>query len=166
MNAHADAPQNKGSRPVDRWFDGYADDHRDPVNRAIHWVCVPAILWSVVAALWVVPVSPRIGRPGFWCAVAMALAFGFYWRLSRVIGAAMLAVFVLCGLLTELLYRTFGPQRLLWLAIAVFVLAWIGQFVGHRIEGRRPSFLTDLAYLLIGPAWLAGKLLRRFGIAY
>jgi uncharacterized membrane protein YGL010W len=56
--------------------------------------------------------------------------------------------------------------RVLELAAAVFVIAWIGQFVGHRIEGARPSFLTDLVYLLIGPAWLVGKIMRRAGIAY
>ena len=87
-------------------------------------------------------------------------------RLSRPLGAAMAIVFVLLGLLTEGLHRVLGGQHLLWLAIGVFVAAWVGQFIGHRIEGRRPSFLTDLAYLLIGPAWLAGKLMRRFGIAY
>jgi uncharacterized membrane protein YGL010W len=64
------------------------------------------------------------------------------------------------------LYRTLGGQQLLWLAIGVFVVAWIGQFIGHVIEGRRPSFFTDLAYLLIGPAWLTGKLMRRAGIPY
>ena len=51
-----------------------------------------------------------------------------------------------------------------WLAVGVFVAAWIGQFIGHQFEGRRPSFLTDLAYLLIGPAWLMAKLLRRLGM--
>jgi uncharacterized membrane protein YGL010W len=64
------------------------------------------------------------------------------------------------------LYRTLGGQHLLWLALGVFVVAWIGQFIGHMIEGRRPSFFTDLAYLLIGPAWLVGKVMRRLGIAY
>ncbi|RYD14130.1 MAG: DUF962 domain-containing protein [Lysobacteraceae bacterium] len=153
-------------RSITDWFDGYGADHQHPTNRLIHWICVPAILWTVIAALWVVPVSPRFGRPGFWCGLAMVAAFAFYWRLSRPLGAAMLGVFVLFGLVTEGLYRLLGPQSLLWLAIAVFVLAWVGQFLGHRLEGRRPSFLTDLAYLLIGPAWLVAKLLRRAGIAY
>jgi uncharacterized membrane protein YGL010W len=53
--------------------------------------------------------------------------------------------------------------NLRWLALAVFVVAWIGQFVGHMFEGRRPSFFTDLSYLLVGPAWLMEKLLRRLG---
>ncbi|MGA9341890.1 MAG: Mpo1-like protein [Rhodanobacteraceae bacterium] len=153
-------------RDVHDWFGSYADDHRNSTNRAIHWICVPAILWAVIALLWTVPVSPAIGRPGFWCALVMVAALAFYWRLSRPIAAAMFVVLVLLGLATEGLYRELGTAHLLWLAIAVFALAWVGQFIGHGIEGRRPSFATDLTYLLIGPAWLAGKVLRRFGVAY
>jgi uncharacterized membrane protein YGL010W len=132
----------------------------------IHWICVPAILWAVIALLWLLPVPAAIGRAGLWCAFVMVGAFSFYWRLSRPLGAAMAVVFVLLALLTEWLYRVLGGQQLLWLAIGVFVVAWIGQFIGHVIEGRRPSFFTDLAYLLIGPAWLTGKVMRRLGIAY
>jgi uncharacterized membrane protein YGL010W len=153
-------------RSVEDWFGSYSNDHLNPTNRLIHWICVPAILWAVIAALWLIPVSPSIGRPGFWCGLIMVAVLAFYWRLSRKLGVAMLLVFVALGLLTEALYRTLGPGDLLWLAIGVFVLAWIGQFVGHLIEGRKPSFLTDLAYLLIGPAWLTGKVMRRIGIAY
>jgi uncharacterized membrane protein YGL010W len=90
----------------------------------------------------------------------------FYWRLSRPLGAAMIALFVALALITHFAYDALGPARLLELAAVVFVLAWIGQFVGHKIEGARPSFLTDLVYLLIGPAWLVGKVMRRAGIAY
>lgn len=153
-------------RSVHEWFGNYSKDHRHPTNRLIHWICVPLILWSVIAAIWVIPVPASIGRPGFWAGMAMVAAFAFYWKMSRPIGLAMLIVFVVLGLLTEWLYRTLGPIDLLWLAIGVFVLAWIGQFIGHVIEGARPSFFTDLAYLLIGPAWLAGKAMRRFNIGY
>jgi len=73
---------------------------------------------------------------------------------------------VVMSLITEGLYRVLGPANLGWLALAVFVVAWIGQFVGHHIEGRRPSFFTDIQYLLIGPAWLMSKVFRRVGIAY
>ncbi|HET6632160.1 MAG TPA: Mpo1-like protein [Rhodanobacteraceae bacterium] len=151
-------------RDINDWFGGYSRDHQNPTNRAIHWVCVPAILWSVVAMLWVVPVPAWLGRNGLWAALAMFLAFLFYQRLSRNIGLAMAAVFSAAALLSEGLFRWLGGSGLLWLAVAVFVLAWIGQFIGHALEQQRPSFLTDLAYLLIGPAWLAGKLLRRLHI--
>jgi len=64
------------------------------------------------------------------------------------------------------LYRSLGPAALMWLAVGVFVVAWVAQFVGHKIEGKKPSFLTDLAYLLIGPAWIVAKIMRRLHIAY
>lgn len=148
------------------WLDSYSQDHRDPLNRIIHWICVPAILWAVMAALWVIPVPASIGRPGFWCGMAMIAAFAFYWRLSRPIGIAMLIVFVVFGLLTEWLFRNIGPMPVLWTAVTVFVIAWIGQFIGHLVEGARPSFFTDLAYLLIGPAWLVAKIMQKLNIRY
>ena len=153
-------------REVDRWLGNYAEDHRNPTNVWVHWICVPLILWTGVALLWVIPVPALFGRPGLWAGVAMFLALSFYLRLSRPLGFGMLAVFVLLGLITEALYRVLGPGWLMWLAIGVFVLAWIAQFIGHQIEGKRPSFLTDLAYLLIGPAWLVAKVMRKLGIAY
>lgn len=153
-------------RSVNDWFGSYSRDHQHPVNRLVHWICVPAIMWCVIAALWVAPVPAWLGRAGFWAFVAMFASFVFYYRMSRPLGLAMAIAFIVFGLLTEGLYRAMGPSQLLWLAIVVFVLAWIGQFIGHHIEGRRPSFLTDLAYLLIGPAWLMGKIMRRLGIAY
>ena len=155
-------------RSVNDWFASYSADHRNPTNRLIHWICVPAILWAVIALLWLLPVPSSIGRAGLWCAFVMIGALSFYWRLSRPLGAAMFVVFVLLALLTEWLYRTLGGQPLLWLAIGVFVVAWIAQFVGHSklFEGKRPSFLTDLTYLLIGPAWVLAKLYRKLGWRY
>jgi uncharacterized membrane protein YGL010W len=153
-------------REVDRWLGNYAEDHRNATNVLIHWICVPAILWTVVAALWVVPVPAMLGRPGLWAGVAMFLALSFYLKLSRTLGLAMFLVFIVLGVITELLFRELGPAGLLYLAIGVFVAAWIAQFIGHHIEGKRPSFLTDLAYLLIGPVWIVAKLLRRAGIRY
>ena len=154
------------ARPVERWFDNYSADHQNATNRLIHWICVPAILWSVIAALWLVPVAPTIGRAGFWCGLVMVGAFAFYWRLSRPLGGAMIALFIALALLTHLLYEALGARVLLSLAIGVFVVAWIGQFVGHKLEGKKPTFLTDLVYLLIGPAWLVAKVMRRVGVAY
>ena len=79
-----------------------------------------------------------------------------------VLLAAGLLIF-LVRFLVIFLYIALGARQLLWLAIAVFVVAWIAQFVGHKIEGRKPSFLTDLTYLLIGPAWVVAKAFRKFG---
>jgi uncharacterized membrane protein YGL010W len=153
-------------RDVDRWLGNYSEDHRNPTNIIVHWICVPFIVWTVVALLWVVPVPAMIGRSGFWAALGMFFALTFYLRLSRPLGFAMLVVFVVLGLITETLYRALGPMNLMWLAIGVFAAAWVAQFIGHKIEDKKPSFLTDVAYLMIGPLWLVAKIMRRLGIAY
>jgi uncharacterized membrane protein YGL010W len=153
-------------RPIDRWFASYSGDHRHRTNQRIHVFAVPAILWSVIALLWWIPPPGTLFKPGLWAALAMFAAWSFYYRASRRLGVGMAAVFVLLAGLTHALYRGIGAGNLLWLALAVFVLAWIAQFVGHRIEGRKPSFLTDLTYLLIGPAWVLAKLYRRLGWCY
>jgi uncharacterized membrane protein YGL010W len=140
-------------RRIDDLFARYGESHRHPANKAIHWVCVPLITWSVLAALW------------SWSAAAayvgIGLALAFYAWLSPSIALGMLAVLALMVYpLTRL------QSNVLTVAAVVFVLAWIGQFVGHLIEGRKPSFFEDVKFLLIGPAWLLGFVYRRTGIAY
>ena len=155
---------NDSTQGMQGWLDSYSSDHQNPTNRVLHWICVPLILWCAIAMMWTIPVPPMIGRPGFWAVLALVLAFTWYWKKSHRLAAALLVVLVLLCLLTEFAYRTLGAHNLLLTGIGVFVVAWIGQFIGHAIEGRRPSFFTDLAYLLVGPAWLMDKLLRRFGV--
>lgn len=157
-------PTTAHDRPIDRWFAHYSDDHRDPTNQLIHVICVPLILWSVIALLWCIPVAEGgLFRDGMWALLAMIAVWLFYRRASRPLALGMAAMLLLMALVTRLIHDHFGVQTLLVSAIGVFVLAWIGQFIGHRIEGRKPSFLTDLTYLLIGPAWVLAKLYRRMG---
>jgi uncharacterized membrane protein YGL010W len=153
-------------RPIDRWFTSYSGDHRNATNQLIHVICVPAILWSVIALLWCIPAPGTWFRPGFWAGLAMLASALFYYRASRGLGLGMVAMFVLMGLLTRWLHDSYGTRTLLYLGVGVFVVAWIGQFVGHKIEGRKPSFFTDLTYLLIGPAWVLAKLYRKLGLSY
>lgn len=153
-------------RPIDRWFASYSGDHRDATNQRIHLIAVPAIAWSVIALLWCIPSPGTLFRPGMWAGLAMFAAWLFYYRASRRLGAGMAVGLALLALITHLLYARLGAANLAWLALAVFVVAWIAQFAGHRIEGRKPSFLTDLTYLLIGPAWVLAKLYRRLGWSY
>lgn len=154
------------ARPIDRYFASYSDDHRNVLNQHIHVVAVPAILWSVVALLWCLPPLVTWFQNGIWSAFAMFAAWCFYNRLSRALGIGMLVLLFVFGCLCRLLEAEIGLHNLLWVAIGVFVVAWIAQFLGHKIEGRKPSFLTDLTYLLIGPAWVMAKLYRRLGVAY
>jgi uncharacterized membrane protein YGL010W len=138
---------------VDDLFARYGESHRNPANKAIHWICVPLITWSVVAALWAW--SPMVAYIG------IALALAFYAWLSPSIALGMFAVLALMTYPLTLL-----GANLLFVAAAVFVLAWIGQFIGHMIEGRKPSFFEDVMFLLVGPAWLLGFIFRRLGIRY
>ena len=151
-------------RTMQDWLDSYSSDHQNPTNQVFHWLCVPPIVWSVIALLWTIPVPASLLRPGAWAVAVMVLAFYWYWKHSHRLAFALLLAFAVLGLLTNFLYDQLGVASLRYLAIGVFVVAWIGQFIGHKFEGRRPSFLTDLSYLLIGPAWLMAKLLRRLGL--
>jgi uncharacterized membrane protein YGL010W len=140
-------------RPVDQMFQRYGEFHLNATNKAIHWVCVPLIVWSVLGLLWTA--SP-IGA-----AVAIAASVAFYLWLSLPLAVGMVVVIALMIYPISLL-----GNHLLVVSATVFVVAWIGQFVGHKFEGRRPAFLDDLRSLLIGPAWILGFIYRRLGIAY
>ena len=153
-------------RSIDTLLDNYTGDHLNPRNQLIHVICVQAIVWSVSAALWVIPVPQGFLKPGAWAALAMFAAWMYYWRLSRKLAMGIFVAFLAAILLNRWLFYRFGGDFLLELAIVVFVVAWIGQFIGHHIEGKRPSFLTDLVYLLVGPLWTLSKLYRRLNIEY
>ena len=154
------------ARPIDRYFASYSDDHRNALNQHIHVVAVPAILWSVVALLWCLPPLITWFQNGIWAGLAMFGAWCFSNRLSRSLGLGMLAALFVIGCSCRLLEARIGLSQLALLAAGVFVVAWIAQFVGHKVEGRKPSFLTDLTYLLIGPAWVLAKVYRHLGWRY
>ncbi|HKT26989.1 DUF962 domain-containing protein [Dyella sp.] len=151
-------------RSMREWLDSYSQDHQHPINRLLHWICVPLIVWSALALLWTVPVPTSLLRPGAYAVFAIVLAFAWYWKRSHRLGAALLIALVILALICAWVFAPLGTARMRWLALGVFVVAWIGQFIGHLFEGRRPSFFTDLAYLLVGPAWLMDKLLNRIGL--
>ena len=141
------------ARNVDRLLERYGEFHRNPANKAIHWVCVPLIVWSVLGVIW--SASPVATY------VAVGAVMVFYLWLSLPLALGMLVVLALMVWPLTLL-----GSRALIVSIAVFVAAWIGQFIGHILEGRKPAFLEDVRSLLIGPAWLLADLYRRLGIAY
>jgi uncharacterized membrane protein YGL010W len=148
-----------------QWLDEYSDSHRHPTNKAIHWICVPAILFSVLGLLWLIPApdiaafSPWVN----WATLLMGFAIIYYLILAPALagGMALLAV-----VMFSIIYRLDAALTFpLWRLFAVvFIVAWIGQFIGHEIEGKKPSFFKDLQFLLIGPAWLMADVYRRLGI--
>ena len=143
----------------------YANDHQHPVNELIHRICVPAIAVSLIGLLWSVPVPDGL-RDQFpllnWGTAALVAILLFYCRLSLPLAAGMLVAAAATVVIVLALDRLPGP---LWLASgALFLVGWIGQFIGHGIEGKRPSFFRDLRFLLIGPLWVLAGLYGRLGI--
>jgi uncharacterized membrane protein YGL010W len=153
-------------RPVDTYLDQYSADHRNATNQWIHLLCVPAIVWSVTAMMWTIPVPATMLRPGAIAALAMVAALAWYWRMSRRLWVGIAIAFVLFAWIDWWIASRYGMRTLLYSGIGVFVVAWIGQFIGHVYEGHRPSFFTDLVFLLVGPMWTLRKLYQRLGLGY
>ena len=136
------------------WIDRYELCHKHPTNRFIHHICVPAIQFSLLGLLWLV----RLPFPEGWpymvtnlAIVLVILAMAYYFVLSWRIALGMLLITAVMLIGIDLFFRS---GVLLELSISIFVIAWIGQFVGHMVEGKRPSFFEDVRFLLIGPLWV------------
>jgi len=154
-------------RTLTQWLDEYGASHRHPGNKLLHWICVPPIVLSVFGFLWSIPVpgpfaavSPWLN----WATLTAAVALIYYLVLSPALATGVLISFLALLLITHWLATLPWP---LWLSsLTIFVAAWIGQFIGHSIEGKRPSFFKDVQFLLIGPLWLIADVYRRLGMQY
>ncbi len=97
-----------------------------------------------------------------WLAYALILAsMVYYARLSTMFLVTMAALSVV-GLS---LVHAMG-EYVLTVSVALFVGAWIAQFVGHKYEGKKPSFFEDLQYLWVGPMFVLSKLFLKLGIRW
>lgn len=153
-------------RSLTYWLDEYSRYHLNPLNKKIHWVCVPIIMMTLLGLLWSLPVPESFGGHSAivnWSSLLILISMVFYLRLSLPLAIGMAAVTV--GMLA-----CFGPIEslrtgLVWqLSLAVFVIAWIGQFIGHKIEGKKPAFFQDIQFLLVGPVWILADIYRRLKI--
>lgn len=154
-------------KSVTQWLDEYGVSHQHPINKRIHWLCVPLIMFSLLAILWDVP-FPEIGgesRLLNWASLLVVAAMLFYVYLSLPLAVGMFAAASLM-LLAIAAYERLELGPVWQVAVVVFVVAWIGQFIGHKIEGRKPSFFQDVVFLLIGPLWILSFIYRRLGIRY
>ncbi len=152
--ATAHAPEAASDRKVDRLLAHYEQSHRHPTNELIHFVAIPAIMVSLVGLIFAI-------HP--WAAYAFLLASLVYYLTLRS------PVFLLAmGLQTAILLALVHAMGSLALPIsaAIFVVAWIFQFIGHKIEGRKPSFFEDIQYLWVGPLFVVSKLLLKLGIRW
>ena len=139
--------QKMSKRTLEQWLSEYSVSHQNLINKKIHWLCVPTIFISLLGM--------GMSLSVWFTLVLSALVLLFYMKLSTPLFLAMGIFILICLSVMTLLPLSFK----VW--AAVFVVAWIAKFIGHKVEGKKPSFLKDLQFLLIGPAWVANSLMRR-----
>lgn len=141
-------------RQIDSLLAKYGESHLNHTNEVIHFICIPAIVFSFLGMIWALhPLA----------AVAVTVvSLLYYFRLSVPFAIGML---LMSGIMLWIL-SVLPQAQVLKVSLLVFVVAWIGQFIGHKIEGKKPSFFDDLRFLLIGPLFVLSFLYRRFRIAY
>jgi len=153
-------------KSAQEWLAEYGESHQNETNKLFHWLGIPVIMFSLLGLLSEVPLpflrwSPLTNLSMLF----IALALLFYLRLSvaLAIWMTLISSAMVCW---HLLLRHLGWAPLWQICLGLFVVGWVGQFVGHKIEGQKPSFLKDIQFLLIGPLWLLAALYRRVGIPY
>lgn len=150
---NASDPADVHSRRVDQLLKHYGVSHQNPVNERIHFIAIPLIMLSLLGLLYAL-------HP--FAAYAFVLAsLVYYARLSLVFFITMLVGSLLALSLVKLM-----GGAVLTVSAAVFLGAWVMQFVGHRIEGKKPSFFEDLQYLWVGPLFVLSKLFLKLGVRW
>lgn len=155
------------NRKVDLLLEEYGSSHKNKVNKAIHWICVPIIFFSIFGLVRSIPTPAVFNQVPYlsWASILLVFALIYYITLSfqLTIGFVLFGSIVVLG--NEYLFSV-GNIYLLISSILFFAIAWTGQFIGHGIEGKKPSFLKDLQFLMIGPAWLMHFIYKKIKIRY
>ena len=153
--------------PAHHWLERYGESHKNPINKLLHCICVPLIVISLIGLLWSIPVpvtfqdtSPALN----WGTIFLMAAVVYYFIMSISLAFGILPFIAL--VVAAVTWLDSLPAPLPALSLVIFVVAWVGQFIGHWVEGKKPSFFEDLQFLMIGPLWLLAAVYRRFGIPY
>ncbi|EJV9423135.1 DUF962 domain-containing protein [Vibrio vulnificus] len=139
-------------RSLEQWLDAYGESHQNSTNQKIHTFAVPGIFFSIVALIWSLPSLPLPVLSLNWVWVAALPVLWFYYRLSLSVFLMMLG-YTLASIALAWSVELLG-MPIAEMAVGLFIVLWIFQFVGHKIEGKKPSFFEDLKFLLIGPVWV------------
>jgi uncharacterized membrane protein YGL010W len=157
-------------RTLQQLLDKYGESHQNTSNKLIHWVCVPAIFFSIIGLFYAIPLPTGLEKNLLvsWATVVIIVVYIYYLRLSWVMFVAFIGWGLFCLWGNCMMYEYFDQRNALvaYCNLGIFAVAWIFQFIGHKIEGKKPSFLEDLQFLLIGPAWLLHFVLKRLGVKY
>ncbi|PRY87907.1 DUF962 domain-containing protein [Mongoliibacter ruber] len=158
-------------RKIDELLYEYGLSHQNETNKTIHWICVPAIFFSIVGLIFSIPSSsisnlmPFLGNFANWATLTLIVVLFYYVSLSPPLALGMFFFSAICLALANFI-SLISPFPLWTISIFIFVVAWVFQFYGHKIEGKKPSFLKDLQFLMIGPAWLMHFIYKKLGLAY
>jgi uncharacterized membrane protein YGL010W len=140
-------------RKIDQLIAHYGSSHMHPTNELIHFLAIPLIMLSLCGLMFAL-------HP--WVAYAfIAASMVYYARLSGVFFVSM----VIWSVLIIALLHAMGAKVLV-ASVAIFVFAWTIQFIGHKIEGKKPSFFEDIQYLWVGPMFVLSKLFIKLGIKW
>ncbi|MFN0081019.1 MAG: DUF962 domain-containing protein [Ferruginibacter sp.] len=151
-------------RTISDWLSAYWESHKTETNKLIHWICVPAIVFSILGMLHVIKLPFYLGVYQLNVGLLVSLvALLYYFLLSASLSIGMFLYLAVCMLIANLIERS-GMVPLWLFSIIIFALAWAGQFYGHKIEGKKPSFLKDIQFLMIGPAWLMSFIYKKIGV--
>ena len=140
----------------------YALYHRDERNILTHYAGIPLIVLAVFALLY----WPLFTLAGVAITPALLLFIGgmaFYLRLDLRFALVMFGFTGLCLLLAAQLASL---PFWLWLgsSVALFVVGWVLQFVGHYYEGKKPAFVDDIIGLFVGPLFIIAELGFKLGL--
>ncbi len=152
-------------KKINSLLNQYGESHKNGTNKLIHWICVPAIFFSIVGLVSIIPFpwenNIYEGINLSWALIALVLVLLYYVSLSVSLSLGMLLFSIGCIFLCS---KINVSMYALWIYIGIFAFSWVFQFIGHNIEGKKPSFLQDIQFLLIGPAWLMHFILKKLNI--
>lgn len=152
---------------VEKLLGEYRQSHQNPTNQLIHNIFVPLIFLSAIGMLWDVKIPVELsflgGEPLNVAMVVAVFVFAYYLWLSFAVSIGIMSVTV-AGMIGCYLYT--GDVSIWLISLVIFVLSWVMQFIGHKIEGKKPSFFKDLEFFLVGPMWVLTKLYNKLGIKY
>jgi uncharacterized membrane protein YGL010W len=143
----------ENTRRIDQLLAHYGESHQHPVNERIHFVAIPLIMLTLIGLMF--EIHPAVAY------VFLTASMFYYLRLSLVFSMVM-AVWTLIMLV---LVNAMGEHRLV-ICVLVFMGAWVLQFIGHKLEGKKPSFFEDVQYLWVGPLFVLRPLLLRFNLTW
>ena len=156
-------------KKIDSLLNEYGESHKNKTNKLIHWLCVPLIYLSIVGLFRSIP-SDLLKNDFLsenylnWASITIVIVMIYYTTMSLMLMVGMTLFSFFCLYICNTLIIL--ELSILWISVGVFIISWIFQFIGHKIEGKKPSFLKDIQFLLIGPAWLMHFIYKKLNIKY